>query len=100
MFAVLLLTGGPGAGKSTTLDALATLLDIDDVEYGAIEAEQLAWGNPWLGFDGAVEQLEAVLAVQRRAGRHLMLVAAGVESAAELRLVSTRHARIDYSWCV
>jgi chloramphenicol 3-O-phosphotransferase len=85
--AVLLLTGAPGTGKSSTLDALATLLEIDGVEYGAIEAEQLAWGLPWLSVAEAARQLDAVLSLQRRAGRRLFLVAAGLYSSEELRTV-------------
>jgi chloramphenicol 3-O-phosphotransferase len=87
MSAAVLITGAPGAGKSATLDALATLLDVEGVEYGALEAEQLAWGNPWLPFGEAVGQLEEVLTLQRRAGRRLFLLAAGVESVDELGMV-------------
>jgi adenylate kinase family enzyme len=45
----LLLIGAPGAGKSAVLDALATLLEIEEIEHGAIESEQLARGLPLLG---------------------------------------------------
>jgi cytidylate kinase len=85
--AVLLLTGAPGTGKSSTLDALATLLEIDGVEYGAIEAEQLAWGSPWLPVTDAAQQLDAVLVLQRQAGRRLFLIAAGLYTSEELRTV-------------
>jgi cytidylate kinase len=85
--AALLLTGAPGTGKSSTLEALSTLLEIDAVSHGAIEAEQLAWGWPWLSFGEAAAELGAVLEIQRRAGRRLFLVAAGVEDEQEMRLV-------------
>jgi chloramphenicol 3-O-phosphotransferase len=87
MVAALLLTGGPGTGKSSALEALATLLEIDGVQYGAIESEQLAWGWPWLSFSEAVRQLDAVLALQREAGRRLFLIAATTENVQELRAV-------------
>jgi broad-specificity NMP kinase len=81
------LTGAPGAGKTTTLDALATLLDVEEIEYCAFECEQLAWGKPRLPFAEAVRHLDAVLALQRAAGRRLFLLAAGVESSDELRRI-------------
>jgi chloramphenicol 3-O-phosphotransferase len=87
MVAALILTGGPGTGKSSALGALATLLEIEGVEFGALESEQLAWGWPWLSVSEAVEQLDVVLGLQRRAGRRLFLVAATTENVAELRAV-------------
>jgi adenylate kinase len=42
----VVLTGAPGAGKSSVLDRLATLLEIEGVEFGALESEQLGWGSP------------------------------------------------------
>jgi broad-specificity NMP kinase len=86
--AALLLTGAPGTGKSSTLEALSTLLEIEAVGHGAIEAEQLAWGWPWLSVGDAAEQLGAVLEIQRRAGRRLFLVAAGVEDEQEMALLA------------
>jgi chloramphenicol 3-O-phosphotransferase len=85
--AALILTGAPGTGKSSTLAALSTLLEIERVEHGAMEAEQLAWGFPWLSVADAAAQLDAALALQRRAGRRLFLVAATAESAEELRAI-------------
>lgn len=87
MVSAVLITGAPGTGKSSTLEALTTLLDVEGVRYGALEAEQLAWGGPWLSVEEAAVQLDAVLALQRRSGRRLFLIAAGVESVEELRTV-------------
>ena len=87
MIAALVLTGAPGTGKSSALEALTTLLEIDGVPHGAIESEQLAWGSPLLAGSEWVAQLEAVLALQRTFGRRLFLIAATVESAGELRSV-------------
>jgi hypothetical protein len=42
--AALILTGSPGSGKSSVLDTLSTLLEIDGTSFGAIESEQLACG--------------------------------------------------------
>jgi hypothetical protein len=44
----LILIGAPGAGKSSVLDALSTLLELDGVEHGAIESEELSRGWPLL----------------------------------------------------
>jgi energy-coupling factor transporter ATP-binding protein EcfA2 len=86
--AALILTGPPGAGKSSVLEALTTLLDIDGVEYSALESEQLAWGSPWLSTQQWLPQLRAVMALQRDVGRRLFLLAATTESTDELRGVA------------
>jgi chloramphenicol 3-O-phosphotransferase len=83
----LILIGAPGCGKSSVLDALSTMLEIDDVEFGAIETEQLARGWPWLTAAQWMPQLEAVVELQRRAGRQTFLVAATTESDQELSAV-------------
>jgi broad-specificity NMP kinase len=83
--ASLVLTGAPGAGKTSVLEALTTLLEIEGTPYGAIECEQLAWGSPWLAPEHWIAQLAGVLALQRDAGRERFLVAATTETEAELR---------------
>jgi hypothetical protein len=42
----VLLTGPPGVGKSSVLDRLVTLLEIDGVKFGGLESEQLGRGAP------------------------------------------------------
>jgi chloramphenicol 3-O-phosphotransferase len=84
---LLLLVGAPGAGKTTLLEALSTLLERERVGHGAIESEQLSLGWPQLGSRSWVEQLAAVLAMQRDAGRDTFLVTATVEDEDELRSV-------------
>jgi chloramphenicol 3-O-phosphotransferase len=63
---------------------VCTLLERGGHAYGAIEAEQLAWGSPLLPADVWLPQLAVVLKIQREAGRRLFLVAATTETAAEL----------------
>ncbi len=87
MIAAAVLIGAPGAGKSSVLDALATLLEREGIEHGAIESEELTRGFPPLANAVLVEQLAAALGVQRDAGRRLFLVAFTAESGAELRAV-------------
>jgi broad-specificity NMP kinase len=84
MFAALVLTGAPGSGKTSVLRALGTRLEIAGHNYGMIESEQLAMGSPLLSSEEWIPQLAAVLRLQRQAGRRLFLVAATVESAADL----------------
>ena len=84
----VLVTGPPGAGKSSVLEALATLLEIEGVEFGALESEQLGWGSPWLGGEPWLRQLSAVLEYQRQAGRRRFLIAATTETTDELAAVT------------
>jgi hypothetical protein len=81
----VILTGPPGAGKSSVLEALTTSLEIDGIEYSALESEQLAWGSPWLSAEQWLPQLVALMALQRKVGRRLFLVAATTETTDELR---------------
>ena len=79
-----MITGAPGAGKSSVAQAFTTLLDNAGVEHGAIESEQLAWGTPWLEEAQMHEQLTAVLALQRGYGRRLFVVVATTETQEDL----------------
>ncbi|HXB15487.1 MAG TPA: hypothetical protein VNV44_07055 [Solirubrobacteraceae bacterium] len=87
MIAALVLIGAPGTGKSSVLDALATLLEREGVEHGALESEELTRGFPPLSNAILAEQLAHAMALQRRAGRRLFLVAFTPESEAELQSV-------------
>ncbi len=87
MISALILAGAPGAGKSSVLEELATLHDIEDVEHGAIEAESLSLGRPLLPASSWVAQLDAVLTLQREAGRRRFLISATCATAEELAAV-------------
>jgi predicted ATPase len=87
MAGALILTGAPGSGKSSVLDALSTLLEINEVSFGAIETEQLARGWPWLTAKQWMPQLATVVKLQRDSGRNTFLVAATPETEPELRAV-------------
>lgn len=87
MSGALILTGAPGSGKTSVLEALSTQLEIDDVGFGAIEVEHLATGWPWLTLEESLVQLAAVLALQRDAGRDTFLVVATTEDEDELSAV-------------
>jgi chloramphenicol 3-O-phosphotransferase len=83
----VVLTGPPGAGKSSVPEKLATLLEIEGVEFGALESEHLGWGSPWLYGTPWLRQLRAVLELQRQAGRRRFLIAATTETTEELEAV-------------
>jgi hypothetical protein len=57
------------------------------VGYGVIESEELSRGSPLLVGAQSTGELGAVLAMQRKAGRGLSLIAATVESNVELAAV-------------
>jgi hypothetical protein len=83
----LILAGAPGAGKTSVLEALATLHDVHAIEHGAIEAEQLSLGLPLLPASSWVPQLAAILSLQREAGRRRFLLSATVETVDDLAAV-------------
>lgn len=87
MSGALILTGAPGSGKSSVLDALSTLLEIERVRFGAVESEQLARGCPWLLASEWVSQLAAVVALQKQVGRDAFLVVATTEDENQLLAV-------------
>lgn len=84
MTGALILTGAPGSGKTVVLNALSTLLEIDGMEFGAIESEEFGRGWPWLIPAQWLPQLAAVVALQRKAGRETFLVVATTETEQEL----------------
>jgi chloramphenicol 3-O-phosphotransferase len=87
MSGALILTGAPGSGKSSVLDALSTLLEFEEVPFGAVESEQLARGYPWLSEVEWIPQLAAVVGLQRHVGRETFLVVATTEDEHQLRAV-------------
>jgi energy-coupling factor transporter ATP-binding protein EcfA2 len=80
----IVITGAPGAGKSSVLDALAGLLDNDAVPHAALESEQFAWGYPWLSEEEAYSVLGVACAALKELGRSLFLVAGTTETDAHI----------------
>jgi len=80
MIRTVVLTGSPGSGKTSVLEALTGLFSIDGVPHGALESEQLAWGTPWLAEEQAYAVLAEVCRMQRGFGRTLFLIVATTET--------------------
>ena len=79
VFAVV-LTGPPGAGKTSVLTALADALSDDDIPHAAVEVEAVAWTHPALSDEQWTRHVQAVCALHREAGHGLLLVAQTLET--------------------
>lgn len=73
-----MITGAPGAGKTSLLTALAGVLEADDLPFAAVEVEALALVHPWPPDDAAFDHLAYVAGSFRRRGYPLLLVGATI----------------------
>ena len=80
-----MLTGPPGAGKTSVLEALSDALCAEDVRHATVEVEALTSAHPPLDDDQWPAPVEAVCGLYRRFGYELLLVTATVESDDDLR---------------
>jgi hypothetical protein len=76
----LLITGPPGAGKTSVLTALVDALSDDDVPHAGIEVEMLQWAHPALTDEQWTRHVRAMCELYRDAGHHLLLIAQTVET--------------------
>jgi len=76
----VLLTGPPGAGKTSVLIALVDALSDDDVPHAAIEVEMLVWTHPSLSDEQWTRHVAAMCELYRETGHGLLLVAETLES--------------------
>jgi broad-specificity NMP kinase len=79
VFAVL-ITGPPGAGKTSVLTALHDALSDDDVAHAAIEVEMLVWEHPGPSDEQRLGRVRATCAQHRDAGHRLLLVVETLET--------------------
>jgi broad-specificity NMP kinase len=86
VFAVL-ITGPPGAGKTSVLTALVDALSDDDVPHAAIEVELLQWAHPALTDEQVMRHVATMRELYREAGYGLLLVAQTIETDADLALL-------------
>lgn len=82
---MLVLTGPPGAGKTSVLEALSDQLGDDDVHHAMVETEALTATHPALSDEQWLAHVGASCRLHRAQGQRLLLVAATVESNADLR---------------
>ena len=82
---VVVITGAPGAGKTSVLTALMGLLEADDVRFAAVELESLALVHPWPDDDAAFDHLAHLAESFRRRGYPRLLMTATIEDAGYLR---------------
>jgi hypothetical protein len=85
----LVLTGPPGAGKSSVLEALSDALVDDDIAHATVETEALTATHPPLDDAQWLAHIDAACRLYRLQGQRLLLVATTVESDADLRGVLT-----------
>ena len=83
MFAVV-ITGPPGAGKTSVLTALVDALSDDDIAHAAVEVEMLVWTHPALTDEQWARHLRLACALYREAGHRLLLVAQTLETDADV----------------
>jgi broad-specificity NMP kinase len=81
----LVLTGPPGAGKTSVLEALTDALSAEDVRHATVEVEALTSAHPPLADEQWPMPVEAICRLYRRFGYELLLVAVTVENDADLR---------------
>jgi broad-specificity NMP kinase len=81
----LVLTGAPGAGKTSVAEALSDLLVGGDVRHALIETEALTSAHPALSDEEWLMPVQAVCDLYRHFGYPLLLVVATMESDADLR---------------
>lgn len=77
---VVVLTGPPGAGKTSVLTALSDALSDDDVPHATIEAEALRWTHPALSDEQELRHLATMCALYRDVGHDLLLVGQTIET--------------------
>ena len=82
MFAVV-ITGPPGAGKSSVLTALVDALSDEGVPHAALEVEMLVWTHPALDDAARGRQVASACALFGQAGHRLLLAAETLETDAD-----------------
>jgi chloramphenicol 3-O-phosphotransferase len=80
----LVVTGAPGAGKTSVAEALSDLLVGADVRHALLETEAVTSAHPPLPDEQWRKPVQAVCELYRGFGYQLLLIVATIESDAEL----------------
>jgi Mrp family chromosome partitioning ATPase len=80
---VVVITGPPGAGKSSVLAALADALSDDDVPHAALDIEMVVWTHPALTETQWTHHVRRTCELFREAGHQLLLLAQTLETDAD-----------------
>jgi hypothetical protein len=80
----VVLTGPPGAGKTSALIALHDLLVDEGIRHAAFEVEALAWASPAVSDEASFRHVAAIRALFVEEGYDLLLCGATVTSDAYL----------------
>jgi len=83
----LVLTGRPGAGKTSVLTALSDTLSDADVPHAALEVEALRWTHPPLSLEEEMRHLRTVCGLLRDSGHRVLIIARTIEDDAEMAAV-------------
>jgi len=76
----VVITGPPGAGKSSVLTALSDALSDDDIAHATVEVEALVWAHPPLSDEQWTRHVRLACELYRDADYALLLVAQTLES--------------------
>src|SRR4051794_5209022 len=76
----VVITGPPGAGKTSVLTALTDALSDDDIAHVAVEVEALVWTHPALTEKQWGRQVRLNCRLYRDAGHTLLLLAQTLET--------------------
>jgi energy-coupling factor transporter ATP-binding protein EcfA2 len=76
----VLITGPPGAGKTTYLTALTDVLADDGVAHAAIDADEVSWAYPYPDLAARTEYIGAAWSAHRERGHDLLLLGEVLES--------------------
>lgn len=79
----LLITGPPGSGKSTTLEALSDRLHDQDIAHACLDADAPSWAHPAVSPEAQTRHIAALSRLYRAEGYDLLVVAAPIASATE-----------------
>jgi energy-coupling factor transporter ATP-binding protein EcfA2 len=79
VFAVV-ITGPPGAGKSSVLTALSDALSDDDIAHATVEVETLVWAHPPLTGAQWARHVRAACHLYRDDGYRVLLLAQTLET--------------------